>query len=98
MSRGTGWWCATAGPEPRVITTAAGPIEVEAPRVNDKRVDDETGERCRFRSQILAAVVPQEPEGGRGAAVDVPARDALGRLRARRWPSSSAPPPGCRRR
>ena len=26
--------------EPRTITTAAGPIEVTAPRVNDKRVDD----------------------------------------------------------
>src|SRR5438045_6013998 len=38
----------------RVIATGAGPIEVEAPRVNDKRVDGTTGERCRFRSQILA--------------------------------------------
>jgi putative transposase len=35
--------------EPRTVTTAAGPIEVTAPRVNDKRVDDD-GERCRFRS------------------------------------------------
>ena len=38
--------------EPRTITTAAGRIEVTAPRVNDKRVDDD-GERCRFRSSIL---------------------------------------------
>ena len=38
---------------PRVIATGAGQIEVEAPRVNDRRVDAETGERCRFRSQIL---------------------------------------------
>jgi transposase-like protein len=38
--------------EPRTITTAAGRIEVTAPRINDKRVD-ETGERCRFRSAIL---------------------------------------------
>ena len=28
---------------PRVIATGAGPIEVEAPRVNDKRVDEEHG-------------------------------------------------------
>ena len=38
--------------EPRTITTAAGPIEVDAPRVNDRRVD-EAGERLRFRSSIL---------------------------------------------
>ncbi len=39
---------------PRAVTTAAGPIEVAAPRVNDKRVDEETGERQRFSSKILA--------------------------------------------
>jgi hypothetical protein len=33
--------------EPRTITTAAGRIEVQAPRISDKRVDAETGERCR---------------------------------------------------
>ncbi|WP_406164522.1 hypothetical protein [Streptomyces sp. NBC_00996] len=38
----------------RTVTTAAGPIPVKAPRVNDKRVDAETGERKRFSSQILA--------------------------------------------
>jgi putative transposase len=38
--------------EPRTITTAAGRIEVQTPRINDKRVDDD-GERCRFRSSIL---------------------------------------------
>ncbi|MBW3647416.1 MAG: IS256 family transposase, partial [Actinobacteria bacterium] len=37
---------------PRTITTAAGQVEVSAPRVNDKRVG-ESGERCRFRSSIL---------------------------------------------
>ena len=39
--------------EPRTIATGAGPIEIEAPRVNDKRVDAETGERLRFRSSIV---------------------------------------------
>jgi len=39
--------------EPREVTTAAGAIEVHAPRVNDKRVDPETGDRHRFSSAIL---------------------------------------------
>ncbi len=47
---------------PRVIATGAGPIEVEAPRVNDKRVDAVTGERCRFRSQILAPWCRKSPK------------------------------------
>jgi hypothetical protein len=33
--------------EPRTIMCAAGAIEVRAPRVNDKRVDEMTGERKR---------------------------------------------------
>lgn len=39
--------------QPRKITTAAGVVEVKAPRVNDKRVDEVTGERERFSSAIL---------------------------------------------
>jgi putative transposase len=38
---------------PRSLVTGAGPIEVRAPRVNDRRVDEVSGERCRFRSSIL---------------------------------------------
>lgn len=37
----------------REVTTAAGTIKVKAPRVNDKRVDEATGERKRFSSAIL---------------------------------------------
>jgi hypothetical protein len=37
----------------RSLDTRAGPIEVRAPRVDDRRVDEETRERCRFRSSIL---------------------------------------------
>ncbi|MER6329355.1 IS256 family transposase [Streptomyces sp. NPDC001034] len=37
---------------PRTVTTAAGPVEVRAPRVNDRRVDEATGERMRFSSKI----------------------------------------------
>lgn len=47
--------------EPRTITTAAGRIEVQAPRVNDKRVD-EVGERCRFRSSILPPWARKSPK------------------------------------
>src|SRR6185503_12440296 len=39
----------------REVLTAAGAVTVRAPRVNDKRVDPETGERQRFSSAILPA-------------------------------------------
>jgi transposase-like protein len=39
--------------EARQVMTAAGAVEVVAPRVNDKRVDEVTGERVRFSSAIL---------------------------------------------
>src|SRR3954464_2149948 len=51
----------TGGGEPRTITTAAGPIEVTAPRVNDRRVDD-AGERLRFRSSILTPWARKSPK------------------------------------
>ena len=44
----TGWWSATARPEPRVIATGAGPIEVEAPTGERQAGRRATGERCRF--------------------------------------------------
>jgi transposase-like protein len=34
--------------EPREVLTSAGSVPVAVPRVNDKRVDPETGERQRF--------------------------------------------------
>ena len=48
--------------EQRTITTAAGGIEIEAPRVDDRRVDDETGERCRFRSAIVPPWCRKSPK------------------------------------
>jgi transposase-like protein len=48
--------------EPRTVTTAAGAIEVRAPRVNDKRVDEATGERRRFASAILPAWCRRSPK------------------------------------
>ncbi|CAG6395270.1 transposase [Actinacidiphila cocklensis] len=47
---------------PRTVTTAAGPVEVAAPRVNDKRVDETTGERQRFSSKILAPWCRKSPK------------------------------------
>ncbi|MDQ0956261.1 transposase-like protein [Streptomyces sp. B4I13] len=46
----------------RTVTTAAGPVPVKAPRVNDKRVDTATGERERFSSKILAPWCRKSPK------------------------------------
>lgn len=47
---------------PRTITTAAGAIEIRAPRVDDRRIDPETGERCRFRSAIVPPWCRKSPK------------------------------------
>jgi transposase-like protein len=39
--------------QPREVMTAAGAVEVVAPRVNDRRTDPDTGQRRRFSSAIL---------------------------------------------
>ena len=46
----------------REVITAAGAIAVRAPRVNDKRVDDATGQRRRFASAILPAWARKSPK------------------------------------
>ena len=48
--------------EPRQVLTSAGAVAVRAPRVNDKRVDDATGERRRFSSAILPAWCRKSPK------------------------------------
>ncbi|MFD8463476.1 IS256 family transposase, partial [Streptomyces antimycoticus] len=48
--------------QPRQVTTAAGAVEVKAPRVNDKRVDEATGERKRFSSAILPPWCRKSPK------------------------------------
>jgi putative transposase len=45
----------------RKITIGSGTLPIQAPRVNDKRVDDETGERQRFSSKILPAYARRSP-------------------------------------
>ena len=47
--------------EPRQVTTAAGEVPVRQPRVNDRRVDEVTGERRRFTSAILPAWSRKSP-------------------------------------
>ncbi|MFE5703428.1 IS256 family transposase [Rhodococcus koreensis] len=46
----------------RGVLTAAGAVSVKAPRVNDKRIDPDTGERQRFSSAILPAWVRKPPQ------------------------------------
>jgi transposase-like protein len=48
--------------QPRKVTTAAGTVEVKAPRVNDRRVDETTGERKRFSSAILPPWARRSPK------------------------------------
>jgi putative transposase len=47
---------------PRRITTAAGAVEIRAPRVNDRRVDMDSGQRKRFRSSIVAPWCRKSPK------------------------------------
>jgi transposase-like protein len=46
----------------REVLTAAGAVAVKAPRVNDKRVDPDSGERQRFSSAILPAWARKSPQ------------------------------------
>lgn len=46
----------------REVVTSAGAVTVKAPRVNDKRVDAETGARQRFSSAILPAWCRRSPQ------------------------------------
>ena len=81
----------------REVTTAAGAITVRAPRVNDKRTDEATGERKRFASAILPAWARKSPR----VAEVLPLLYLHGLSSgdfARRWPSSSAAATACRRR
>jgi transposase-like protein len=47
---------------PREVLTAAGAVKVKAPRVNDRRVDPDSGERQRFSSAILPAWARKSPQ------------------------------------
>src|SRR3954447_18002919 len=46
----------------RKLTVGSGTVAVRAPRVNDKRVEPETGERQKFSSKILPAYARRSPK------------------------------------
>src|SRR5215207_9486423 len=46
----------------RSVTVGSGTVAVRAPRVNDKRVDEQTAERRRFSSRILPAYARRSPK------------------------------------
>jgi transposase-like protein len=46
----------------RKLTVGSGTLPLRAPRVNDKRVDEATGERQRFSSRILPAYARRSPK------------------------------------
>jgi len=45
----------------RRVTVGSGTLPIRAPRVNDKRTDEETGERQRFSSKILPRYARRSP-------------------------------------
>jgi putative transposase len=46
----------------RRVTVGSGTVAIRAPRVNDKRICEETGERRRFSSRILPAYARRSPK------------------------------------
>jgi hypothetical protein len=48
--------------QPREVLTSAGAVEVTAPRINDRRIDPDTGERRRLASAILPAGCRKTPK------------------------------------
>jgi len=48
--------------QPRQVLTSAGAVEVVAPRINDRRIDETTGQRQRFSSAILPAWCRKSPK------------------------------------
>src|SRR4051794_37606710 len=46
----------------RRVTVGSGTVALRAPRVNDKRIDEQSGERQRFSSKILPAYARRSPK------------------------------------
>ncbi len=46
----------------RRVTVGSGTVAVRAPRINDKRIDEQTGERQKFSSKILPAYARRSPK------------------------------------
>lgn len=61
MRRAARWWCGNGKARPRQVTVGSGTVEIQAPRVNDRRVDGE-GNRQRFTSAILPPYMRRSPK------------------------------------
>src|ERR1019366_9908588 len=48
----------------RRVTVGSGTIALRAPRVNDKRIEENSGERQRYSSRILPAYARRSPKVG----------------------------------
>ena len=46
----------------RRVTVGSGTVPIRAPRVNDKRIDEETGKRKRYGSKVLPAYARRSPK------------------------------------
>ena len=80
----------------RDVLTSAGSVPVvPAPRVNDKRVDPETGERQRFSSAILPAWARKTPQIEPGASRCCTCTGCRPGISCRRWGSSLAARRAC---
>jgi hypothetical protein len=84
--------------ESREVTTAAGAVAVVAPRVNDKRIDPETGDRHRFWSAILPPWARKTPQIEAVLPLLYLRTGSRRGISCPRWGSSSARPRACRRR
>ena len=93
--------------KPRTITTSSGAIEIEAPRIDDRRVDESSGEKMSFKSSIVPPWCRKSPEVtevlplmylhgmSTGDFARRPSRDSSARPRAcLLLPSTASPPPG----
>ena len=46
----------------RKVQTVAGAVEIRAPRVNDRRVDETTGKKAQFKSQVVPPWCRRSPK------------------------------------
>jgi hypothetical protein len=81
----------------REVLTAAGAVSVTAPRVNDRRVDADTGVRQQFSSAILPAWARKSPQMAEVLPL-LYLRGSPAEISDRLWSSFSVRGPGCRRR
>lgn len=62
----------------RTITTVAGAVEIQAPRINDPADESRNWHQSKVQQLNRPALVPQESPGHRGAAAALPAWSVLG--------------------